>query len=356
VPVSAQGVAEVELSEQLLELDGDDRQMALAQIGWTLRQVSGVESVRVTVEGAPVDILGSGSPRSVDSWTEFDPAIHWATPELFGLRQDRAVALDPEDGSPTGRFAPVPGGLRDLAVDLAGEEVAGVTEDGTTVVSTPRGRSPDRAPGAEEVQVVATGTDWARPTWDVFGGLWLLDRSPSGARLLLKQDGRLEELAGPGIVGEDVSGLAVSRDGSRLVAVVQDPTGDRLAIARVQRGRDGRVTGLTAAEPLPLAEPGVDEIVDLAWRTPGSLAVLTAPAPEAAQVQLALVDGSTPLAPVDAAADALEEAATHLAAEPSSESRLTLGDAEGDLYEVGLDGQWRQVQLDPPLHAPTYAG
>ena len=43
VPVSGDGIAEVPLTEQVRDLDGEELQLLFAQIAWTLRQVSGVE-------------------------------------------------------------------------------------------------------------------------------------------------------------------------------------------------------------------------------------------------------------------------------------------------------------------------
>jgi hypothetical protein len=356
VPVSQEGVAEVALNAQLLQLDQDDRQMALAQLAWTLRQVSGLESMRVTVDGSPIDIPGAGSPQSVSSWAQYDPAIHWASRELVGLRDGEAVALAPGDNEVVGRFASPGTPLRDLGTDLAAERAAGVTEDGSTVVLLPRGRADGEAPDAVEPDVVHQGNDLLRPAWDVFGQVWLVDRTSRGASVSVVRDGESSDLEAPGIDGEDVSAFVVSRDGSRLVAVVRGRSGDQLVVARVQRGEGGRVRGLTRAVDLPLAQGGVDEIRDLAWRTPESLAVLTGPTPESSQVLLALVDGSTAVADVDTTAEIFRRRAVHLVASPSSGTPLFLGSEDGELYELGGDGQWAEVTLPEPLRAPTFVG
>jgi hypothetical protein len=357
VPVSPEGVAELELSDQLLQLDEDSRQMALAQLAWTLRQVTGLESMRVTVDGAPIDIPGAGSPLSVSSWAEFDPSIHWASQELFGLREGQVVALAQGSDEVVGRFGAQEYALRDIAVDLAGERVAGVTEDGATVVLAPRGRSEGEPPPPDKTEVVYDrGTDVLRPSWDVFGQVWLVDRTSRGAAVSVVRDGEVSRLEAPGIEGEEVSAFVVSRDGSRLVAVLNGPSSDRLVIARVLRGENGRVRGLTRAVELTLAQSGVDEIRDLAWRTPGSLAVLTGPTPESSQVLLALVDGSTALADVDTTAEIFRRRAVRLVASPSPGTSMFLGGPEGELYELGADGQWTEAPVRRPLLAPTYVG
>ncbi|HSE09413.1 MAG TPA: LpqB family beta-propeller domain-containing protein [Nocardioidaceae bacterium] len=357
VPVSPQGVAEVELNDQLLSLDPDSRQLALAQLAWTLRQVQGLESMRITVEGSPLDIPGSGSPQSVSSWAEFDPSIHWASQELFGIRDGQIVALAQGSDDVVGRFGGQEYALRDIAADLAGERVAAVSEDGTTVILAPRGRSPADPPSADATRVVyAKGTDVLQPSWDVFGEVWVMDRTRRGASVGVVREGAVTFVEAPGLQGKDVSSFVVSRDGTRLVAVVEERSGDRLMIARVVRGKNGRVQRLTRAVDLPLAQGGVDEIRDLAWRTPGSLAVLTGPTPESSQVLLALVDGSTALADVDTTAELFRRRAVRLVASPTPGASMLLGGPEGELFELGSDGQWTESRIRRPLLAPTFVG
>ncbi len=170
------------------------------------------------------------------------------------------------------------------------------------------------------------------------------------------REGELVPVSAPGLAGEDVSAFDVSRDGSRVVAVVEGRSGDHLVIARVIRGANGKVQGLTRAVDLPLAQAGVDEIRDLAWRTPDSLAVLTGPTPQSSQVLLALVDGSTALADVDTTAEIFKRRAVRLVASPTPGTSMFLGESGGELYELGSDGQWTESTVHQPLLAPTYVG
>jgi hypothetical protein len=357
VPVSPEGVADVGLNEELLRLTPADRQMALAQIGWTLRQVTGLEAIRVTVNGSPIDIQGAVSPQEVASWAAYDPAVPGASPDLFGLREGRVVALRSGDEEVVGRFGAQELALRDVGVSLDGQRVAGVTEDGTTVVLAPRVQAGEKMPGPDETEVVLDdGNDLLQPAWDVHGGLWLMDRTSAGAAVSVVRADGVRPVEAPGIEGEDVEAFVVSRDGSRVVAVVETKSQDRLVIARVRRGPAGRVLGLTQAVDLPLAQQGVDEIRDLAWRSPASLAVLSGPTPETSQVLLALVDGSTGASSVDSTAEILRRRAVRVAAAPTSGAPVFLGTAKGNLYELSSDGQWVESPVGGPLLAPTFVG
>jgi len=357
VPVSDAGIAEVPLTEEFLTLGGDDLQMALAQIAWTLRQVSGIESMRVTVGDSPLEIPGAGAPPSVTGWTEFDPSIHWASQELFGLRDGSVVALGVEgDHGVEGRFGAQEYALRDIAVDLPAEQVAGVTEDGRSVVVAPRSRDPRTPPSPESTTVAyAGGTDLLRPAWDIHGQLWLLDRTPAGARLLVHRGGTVAEAEAPGVTGQDVTAFAVSRDGSRLAAVVSGRDRDRLVLARVRRDESGAVQGVTPAATVPVAGVGRDDLRDVAWRTPGSLAVLTGPTPGSSKVVVALVDGSPDLTGEESA-EVFDGRAVRLVASPSPGTPLYLGTSRGQLFELATDGQWVGPRLRDPVTSPGYVG
>lgn len=356
VPVSQEGVAEVTLNARLLGLDEADREMALAQLAWTLRQVNGVSSMRVVVDGVPLDVPGAGSPQSVASWPEFDPAVHWASRELFGLRQGEPVALSPDDHQVVGVFGAREYALREIAVSLTGETLAAVSEDGTTVLRAPRAQPSEEPPAEQQTEVLYTGADLLKPAWDVFDDLWLVDRRPAGASLLVAADGRVTPVDAPGLTGEEISAFVVSRDGSRVVAVVPGRAGDRLLVARVLRGQNGRVRGLTGAEELPLGQGGVDEVRDLAWRSPGSVAVLTGPSPESSQILLALVDGSTRSPAADSTAEIFRRRADRLVASPSADAPLYLGTGEGGLFELAADGGWVEAVDGRQLSAATFAG
>lgn len=357
VPVSDSGTAEIALSPEFLRLSGDGLDLALAQLGWTLRQLPGVGSMRVTVGGDPLEIPGHGSPQNVSSWTEFDPSIHWASQELFGILDGTVVALSQEGDELVGEFGAQEYALRDIAVDLQAEQMAGVTEDGSAVVVAPRIQpsEPPPPPGSTR-EVYAGGQDLLKPSWDVFDQLWLVDRTASGAALSVVRDDQAVPVEAPGIAGSDVTSFLVSRDGSRVVAVVDDRRGDRLVIARVLRNQSGRVRRLTSATELPLAQEGVDEIRDIAWRTPASLAVLTGPTPGSSQVLPALVDGSAALADLGTFEEVFRLRSDRLVASPSPGSAVYIASEKGGVYELGTDGQWVEADVREGLRAPTLAG
>lgn len=359
VPVGRDGTAEIPLSDDIRQLGNQDLQMALAQLAWTLRQVPGVETMRVTVDGAPLDIPGERGGESVQAWTEFDPSIHWASQELFGIRAGRVVALSADGNRQVeSHFGSSDHGFRSIAVDFPAEQVAGVAADGRSVVVVPRSGRPAEESGAppeEATTVYSSGKDLLRPAWDLYGQIWLVDRDRGRARLVVLRSGVPFEVTARGISGRDVTSFTVSRDGTRLVAVVDDERGDRLLVARVVRRDDGRVRAVTLARDLPLGPVNPAEIRDVAWVTPGSLVVLTGPATGTSQVRVVPVDGSSlPAQSTDA--EILRERSTRVVASPSPGSPLYLAVSRGQVYELASDGQWVGPRLDGPLLSPAFVG
>ena len=72
--VTENGVAEVPLSREVLQAPPSELSRAVDQLAWTLRQVPGIERVRITVGGTPVPLPGGGIDAPVTSGAEFDAA------------------------------------------------------------------------------------------------------------------------------------------------------------------------------------------------------------------------------------------------------------------------------------------
>ena len=77
------------------------------------------------------------------------------------------------------------------------------------------------------------GQDLLKPAWDVAGRLWLVDRRETGAVVSVVVDRRQRAVQISGVSGARVKPFLVSRDGTRLVAVVRGPKGDQLVVSRI---------------------------------------------------------------------------------------------------------------------------
>lgn len=356
VPIGPGGTAEVSLSDQVLTLDPTTLELALAQLGWTLQQVPGVERMRVTVGGSPLDLPGGRPDLSFDAFSDYDPAASWASGALYGLRAGRVVSWD--DGSEHPVSGPLGAralGVRTIAVDLPGDNIAAVTQDGRSVLVGPRYSSADGATGPQDVTTVYQGSDVLRPSYDVYGQLWLADRTADGAELVVVRKGKARALTASGVTGEDVRALAVSRDGTRLLTVIRTADGDELRISRVRHDRDGAVLGLTPARRVGLG-PTALRVRALGWRAPGTIALLVPITSDTWQVTMVRLDGSSVSGPASTEPGLFRGRALGMATSPVSGAPLYVATDAGPLFTLAATGRWVSSDVDPGLRAPTYPG
>lgn len=357
VPVSPEGSAQVPLSDDILDLDARERNLAFAQLAWTLGQVPGVQRMRVTVDGSPLELRGVGADLDVSDWSEYSPTVAGASEELFGIREGRVVAISGgRERRVSGASGSLDLGMESIGVDLAGQRVAGTTEDGQVLLSR-RSREPGTTPDQADVSTVFSGgVDLLKPAWDLHGRLWLVDRTEAGARIHLVSGGTVREIEVEDLTGADIRSFVLSRDGTRFVAEVADGNRDRLFVARIQRDHTGRVRRLSGVEQIPLAPLGVRTVHDLAWRGPDSLALLTAPSKGTAQVLVVKVDGSSTRAESTTDAEVFPDEARTLVTTSMLGAPLYIRAPGGHMFALASNGRWTSAGIDPGLRSPTFVG
>ncbi len=348
VSISPSGAAEVPLSPQVLSLPTADLRRFAVQLSATLRQVSGIDRVLLTSDGAPVAVGEGSNVIALDLAPTLDPAYAEADDALYALADGRLGRLS------AARFRPVTGPLgdqapplREAAVSLDATRSAGVSEDGTSLVVTGDGTS-----------ATYVGRDVGDLGWDRFGGLWAVDRRAEARVVRITDAGALPEPV-EGIDGERVDAFLVSRDGSRLVAAVRNDLGGyTLVVARVERDELGEVVSVSPAEPLPVPDTMValrSRVGDLSWISATGLAVLETPPGGAPEVERIAVDGS-PVDPVSPLAiAALPPDVVELVSSPAPDSGLQLRTSDGKVYRLAPGGGWVRMPL-PTVGQLTWVG
>ena len=140
VVVTESGVAEVPLSREVLRAPPEELSRGVDQLAWTLRQVPGIERVRITVGDATVPLSGGRIDAPVTSGAEFD-AGGPADAELWGLRGGRVVDLRTTSGSVGGPLSRTGFSMRSLAVSESPQRVAAVSGDGSSLFVAPTGET-----------------------------------------------------------------------------------------------------------------------------------------------------------------------------------------------------------------------
>ncbi len=283
-----QGVAEVNLTGGAAMPAEPDATLLVAQLARTLAQDPALTGFRVTLDGEPVTLSGGRTTFPMDQGQSLDPVAAQSTSLLFGLREGRLVLGVPGDMEPaTGRLGTSALGIRSVAVNLSGARVAAVTGDGDALLV-----SDVRDPDASVVEVVSGATDLLPPSWDHADRLWAVDRTPGGAAVKVVRDGRLREVEVPGVTGEPVSQALVSRDGSRLVAVVERRRGDRVVVSRLRYDGRGRPLGGTRARSISWDDQSRLSVLDVGWASATSVAVAHRLGGDLFQVRTLSVDGA----------------------------------------------------------------
>jgi len=290
VPIVS-GVAEVSLSGDPDAVDELTTERMLAQLVWTLRQEPRIGAVQLSIGGRTI-VGPSGSPQvSLQFGGAYDPNGVPASTDLYALDRGRVVTGQMGELSPTlgplGQEESVVD-LRSIGVNLAGARVAGVTAAGSELVV-----APTEAPTGEVTTVVVGAVDLAAPHWDYRDRIWVLDRNGGRARVIQVVDGVAAEVAVPGLTGRRLSELIVSRDGSRLAAVVRRGSTDQVVAVRIRHDAAGAVIGFTEPQPLSLPAEDTARIRDVAWRSPTTVSVLRdIITDDLAQVRTVSVDGA----------------------------------------------------------------
>jgi hypothetical protein len=289
VPITTAGIAEVSLVGDPASVDEETSKLILTQLIWTMRQEQRIRAVRLTIGEDEQALPGVATQTNLDVGDAFDPTGALSSGDLFGLADGRVVR-----GS-IGSLVGTPGpmgvnrlGVRSIGVNLAGERVAGVSGDGRRVLVAPvdvDGRAVEVASGAR---------DLLPPAWDFADRIWLADRGPGGAVISVvagEQPPRQIEVQG--VSGRDIRHLLISRDGSRLVAVVRTPKGDRIVASRILHSEAGRVLRATRAVVLDFVPDDANLVIrDIGWRSPTAISVLTDITDDLSQVETISVDGS----------------------------------------------------------------
>lgn len=349
VQVSEEGLAEVSLSGEPGQLDPEGIELMTVQIAWTLRQDPSVKRVRVTLDGTPVSTSGLRSDFSVDVGQNYDPNGAYAWQDLFGLRDGRMVSVvsgvEERVRGPFGR----PGyALREIAVDLSGRQVAGVTSGGTAVLVG----SVDVSDETEASVAATGGTDFAEPVWDHSDTLWLLDRRADGAQVSVVADGRRRTVRVPGVTGRRITTILVSRDGTRLVAVRRGKEGDQVVVSRLARNGD-RVRA-SRARVIARGQGEVLRVRDLGWWSPTELVMTREITDDLSQVTTFSVDGSPATVSPDTEVELVRDQIVRLVTSPLPDSPAWGIAADGTVYP--LSSELDEVPPRPGLDSLSYVG
>lgn len=358
VRVSPSGVADVDLTSDAADAEmpsSDQSELLVSQLAWTLQQDSAIVRFRVFIDGQQVRLPGE-TEFGVDHGHEYAPYVAGSSTQLYGLRDGLMVGGSPQNlENVTGPFGQAGYALRTVSPDLRAEQVAAVSTSGSTLWL-----GPVKDSGTDPTKLIDTGEDLLRPVWDFSGRLWEVDRRRSGAVVYYYRKGKMHVLDVQGISNQDVKDFLVSRDGSRLIAVIrEDAEHDSIVVSRILTTGDGQVARALAADEITDPTNPEGQIRDVAWRSTTSLVVLRPVSRELFQIRTASVDGATGL---DSFSVTIDDDVVGLAGTPVPKEKIYAFAAAVAANDTAAHAELRdlagaraeQIGLDPRVAMLSY--
>jgi Lipoprotein LpqB beta-propeller domain len=281
-------LAQVKMSdERVSTLNESQKRYLIAQVASTLAQL-GVQRVQILVGASAAPLTSSSLPPDgiVDA-NLFAGDLRPSSSDvdaLYAFVGGRLKPIRPPDATEASRrLARISG--RTCSVSQSGDRLAMVSATGTTVYLA------DESSTTTLSSAAGDAGDFAGPSFDPMGNLWLVDRAtPSQPVRVILPDGKYATVRAPGLVGRDIRTLRVGPDGIRAAVVVEDRGGSRLLLARIERsGADSEVLALADLKTLPLA---LDRVSAVGWQDADQLVVLAANGDAPLQPFQLRVDGS----------------------------------------------------------------
>ncbi|MES2092889.1 MAG: LpqB family beta-propeller domain-containing protein [Actinomycetota bacterium] len=225
-----EGVARVDLSREALAAGSRDRQYMYLQLTESLRSVSSISQVSLSIQGTPlqVDDLGAAGPQ-VDMSVDSQPLV--LRKGEFGFYANARVAPLAGISSKVLTLGP-----KDATLSSDQQEVAVL---GTAGVSVVRKSGPvtliDPRPGLIAPSLDEDGYIWSVPAGDPNT---IIAFDPSAAPHPVSP--KIQD-------GSQMVALEVSREGARLLMLLSTPTGPRLVVAAILRNEKLVPTGIGPA-------------------------------------------------------------------------------------------------------------
>jgi len=277
VPVHDNGVADVNLSASIRLASQSDLAAFSAQVVWTLRQVLDVTSVRLLAEGAPLQVPGVPTRQPMNAWDRFDPSAPSSSHDVLFVHNGHLAATG---GDAAALARSDPGHVLYVGRSRDGDTLAVVQQRGSRVrlltgrfghALTPR----------------MTAATMTAPTFDVSGDVITVVTSRAGRSVVaVTPSGDARRLSvDSALTRQPVTALRLSRDGSRVAAVVGS---GRLLIGRVTT-----LAGMPSLTAFRAITPTLHAVSGVTWAGADDVAVTAAASDGQRQVVETDSDGYT---------------------------------------------------------------
>ena len=280
VPIT-NGVAQVDLSNEILGADEITRRALSAQLVWTLSTLANVSAVQISVSGQPLSLLNVGSLQTMLDWQSLSTLPN---PELITLNVIRSEEIYSVANEVENLKYVAQAPLVFATPNTIGTKIATVTADRKSLQVTNSQES--------QFELVAQGDQISRPTWDREGNIYFSDLG-QGVREVIS-DGTLRAVSvDVSTLGtnDQVKQVAVSSDGVRVAVVLSDGIQDVIAVGAIFKAdSETRIIGLHRIER------SITSVRDIVWSSPTSIAAIGSDESKSELLfDVSLLDGKTRL-------------------------------------------------------------
>ena len=251
------GVATVHLSRAVLSATDEDLSAMYTQIQATLTTSATIDSVVLAAEETPLE----ASARA-----DLAPYPYGSYP-LVALQSGVPAVIREQRGTPLMDPAALGGReLTDLAAayESVPANLAALADNGRELVRL--------RPETDEVATIATGTALVPPSFDSHGWIWSGEEANGGRIVAYHLDGlRTSVIDVPWLAGSRLKSLRISREGTRIVAVVEHGEGSSIVAAAISRDESFAPTSVGESTTVSQSFSSVE---DIAWMSQTQLVVL----------------------------------------------------------------------------------
>ncbi|MCW2830175.1 MAG: hypothetical protein JWP31_867 [Aeromicrobium sp.] len=338
VPVSADGVADVEFTDDFGAMGESARDHLSAQLVWTLRQVPEIEQVQVVGGDTPL-FDGQDALQPVTSWAGYGPSV--AMGQAYAIGDGKIMSIDGE------LLRPVSGAW---GRDARGFDAAAVSDAGVAAVRA--GREEVRLTTRQGTRArIIPGAAFVTPWWDVDGTLWLVDRGRGGTRVRVVTGKTQRAIPIGRLARRQVESFSLSPDGTRYAVVTTGPGGGAVRVGLVLRDAKDRIQGLGDPQAIPAS---ADAPRSVGWTSSTEVTFLT-DTDAGVQVAHAAIDGSVTTDGVTRSGTRLPDVgADVLAIGKGDDTDLYALDARGRLWLRAQGTSWRLVKTSMRFTGLSY--
>ena len=302
--VDADGVAHVNLSEEIEALTAEQRIQAAAQLLFTLDHFDTITGLSIEANGRQLSIRGTDADGVVRMTTvaRFAPDRPVVSRDLFGVRDGAVIRIGEAPGGVVSTLpGPLGGGWEEtpgqLAVSWAGDRLGVLSEDAERLFTAGTLNT--------QPELRYSGTRLVKPQFDASGMLWTIDNTDGGpvaVRVGQQGDAALVQL--PELDDARVIAFRISPDMTRMAVIAEFGTVQQLGFLRL-RGNDQLIVDGWRPLPVNTSRGLVTHLRDVAFVSPNRILVLGAGERDPAftvhslDVDAAQVTSQGPLSDVD---------------------------------------------------------